>query len=372
MTGNQGDFISGINIVLKAMVEGNLEEAERLLLETSGIKPMEAEADSLIQNLSALISQLKEASAFAKSLSEGKLTFEGPGHFYLFSEYKQLQSNLRHLTWQAKQIAKGDYSQQVSFMGEFSVAFNQMIIGLREAKKTQEQLKALYATRDMFYSIISHDLRSPFFAILGFSDMLDNEWDEIAEEERKTYLSNIRKTAHSTFDLLERLLEWSRLQTGSMKFNSSYIDIGQLVRDNFSLLAASAEQKNISLRSEISDDTLAWADKDGILLVLRNLINNAIKFTLGGGVITITALPVERMLKVTVADNGVGIPAGNIKKLFSPDEQYRTEGTHNEKGSGLGLILCREIIEKHRGQIWVESIENEGSRFIFTIPLVNQ
>lgn len=362
------EFAAGFCRVLELISNGNLDEAEAMIDSLPHGDSSQACGD-VANKVRSLINQLREGGKFAAALSEGDLLYEAPRNFYLFSEYKQLQANLRHLTWQTQQIAKGDFAQSVNFMGEFSAAFNQMTEGLRAAQKTQDQLKELYATRDKFFSIISHDLRSPFNAILGFSDILTEEWDELSEAERRSFLTNIRNTAHNTFDLLERLLEWSRLQTGKMKLVPGRISLGKLADDNLSLLKPAADRKFIRLVSEMPEDGIAWADKDGILLVLRNLISNAIKFTRHGGVITVSSAPMNNLVVVTVSDTGVGIPAGDIKKLFRFEEQLKTEGTDKERGSGLGLVLCREIIEKSGGRIWAESTEGEGSRFSFTLPL---
>lgn len=355
--------------VLNSISGGDLDHAEKLIEQFSHDPASEASCGNVAEKLRELISHLRDGAKFAAALSSGDLQYEAPRNFYLFSDYKQLQSNLRHLTWQAQQIAKGDYSQNVKFIGELSDAFNQMIEGLRAAKKTQEQLKELYTTRDKFFSIISHDLRSPFNAILGFSDILTEEWDELTEVEQKNFLHNIRNTAHQTFELLERLLEWSRVQTGKMRFVPGRINIAQIVEENFKLLKASADRKYIRLVSEVPDDSFAWADKDGILLVVRNLINNAIKFTRHGGVISVSYAFMQTLVVVTVSDTGVGIAPQDIKKLFRFEEQLKTEGTDREKGSGLGLVLCKEIIDKSGGKIWAESTEGDGSRFSFTLPM---
>jgi len=363
------EFCSVLCGILERISRGDLNEAETLLDTLAAKKGIGDHCVKVTEDIRTLITQLREGAKYANALSEGILHYEAPKNFYLFSEYKQLQANLRHLTWQTQQIAKGDYSQNVNFMGEFSAAFNQMIDGLRAAQKIQDQLKDLYATRDKFFSIISHDLRSPFNAILGFSDILTEEWDELSEAERKNFLQNIRNTAHNTFDLLERLLEWTRIQTGKMKFSPILLGLCNLVQENFNLLAPAAARKFIRLVQEVPDERFVWADKDAILLVLRNLISNAIKFTRHGGVITVSAAPMNNLAVITVSDTGVGISAENIKKLFRFEEQLKTEGTDREKGSGLGLVLCREIIEKSGGRIWAESNEGEGSRFSFTLPL---
>jgi signal transduction histidine kinase len=353
--------------ILQKISRGELQDAE-VLLDTALVKQdPEAHCKKITEDIKTLIKQLGEGAKFASALLDGKLNYEAPKNFYLFSEYKQLQANLKHLTWQTQQIAKGDYSQNVNFMGKFSHAFNRMIDGLKEAQKTQDQLKELYATRDKFFSIISHDLRSPFNAILGFSDILVEEWDELTDAERKNFLRNIRNTAHNTFDLLERLLEWSRIQTGKMRFVTARLNLGKVVEETFNLHTASAGNKLIGLIMEVAAESYAWADKDAILLVLRNLISNGIKFTRQGGLVTVSAALMNNLVVISVSDTGVGISKENLKKLFRFEE--KTEGTDKEKGSGLGLVLCKEIIEKSGGRIWAESTEGEGSVFSFTLPL---
>ncbi|MEI7491202.1 MAG: HAMP domain-containing sensor histidine kinase [Bacteroidota bacterium] len=364
-----GEFAQTICEILNNISRGELDEADALLNKQLVNHETNTPCGNVAEHIKNLISHLREGTRFATALSEGDLLYEAPRNFYLFSGYKQLQANLRHLTWQAQQIAKGDYSQNVNFIGELSAAFNQMIEGLRAARRTQDQLKELYSTRDKFFSIISHDLRSPFNAILGFADILNEEWDELSDTERKTFLQNIRNTSHNTFDLLERLLEWSRVQTGKMKITPTRLNLANLVRDNFKLLSPTAEGKFIHMVSEVAEDCYAWGDKDAILLVLRNLLNNAIKFTRHGGLITVSAAAMHKLVVVTVSDTGVGISAENMNKLFRFEEQLKTEGTDKERGSGLGLVLCREIIDKSNGRIWAESTEGEGSRFSFTLPL---
>jgi signal transduction histidine kinase len=197
---------------------------------------------------------------------------------------------------------------------------------------------------------------------------LTDEWDELSEADRKNFLKNIRSTAHNTFSLLERLLEWSRLQTGKMKLVPGIIRLDQMVNETLSLLGPEGSRKFIRFNTELADGLQAWADRDGILLVLRNLISNAIKFTRHGGQVTVSAAPMNKLVVVTVSDSGVGISQENQKKLFQFESQFKTEGTDHEKGTGLGLVLCKEIIEKSGGRIWAESTEGEGSRFSFTLP----
>jgi signal transduction histidine kinase len=153
-----------------------------------------------------------------------------------------------------------------------------------------------------------------------------------------------------------------------MKLSPVKLDIFRLVQDIFLMFAEKAELKRIRMISEVIPGTTAWSDTDAIVLILRNLISNAIKFTGKGGLVTVSAIPTGQMLMITVADTGIGIVAGNIEKLFRFEHQFRQEGTEKEKGSGLGLVLCNDVVTKLGGRIWVESIEGAGSRFSFSIP----
>ena len=368
MTENCAELSDEVCRILESISRGELHESG-ILLDELKKKEGSAEVLKIAEALGTLQKQLSEGLKFASALSDGDLQYEAPRNFYLFSEFKQLQANLRHLTWQTQQIATGDYNQSVNFMGEFATAFNQMIEGLKAGKKNQDDLKDLYSTRNKFFSIISHDLRSPFNAILGFSDILAEEWDELSDSERRNFLHNIRNTAHVTFDLLERLLEWSRIQTGKMKFSPVRLELDKLIAETLKLLTPTADRKLIRLILEVSQEKYVWADKDAVLLVLRNLVSNAIKFTLHGGNIRVSTLQVKEQVVVTVSDTGVGISPENVKKLFKFEEQLKTEGTDHEKGTGLGLVLCREIVEKSGGRVWADSTEGEGSRFSFTLPL---
>ena len=246
---------------------------------------------------------------------------------------------------------------------------------ISERKRAEEilinseiQLRELNATKDKFFSIIAHDLKSPFNSIIGFSNLLieqihKKDYDGIAE-----YATIIRNSSQGAMDLLQNLLEWSRSQTGRMEFNPEYVEIVTLIDESIHLLVNSAQQKSIALSKELPRKAIAFADKAMISTILRNLISNAIKFTNPEGAIIISAEQKQNELLISVTDNGVGIKKEVIEKLFRIEEGFSTIGTKNEKGTGLGLILCKEFIEKHGGKIWVESKAGKGSRFCFTIP----
>ena len=240
-----------------------------------------------------------------------------------------------------------------------------------DALKTSEaNLREANATKDKFFSIIAHDLKNPFNSILGFSYYLVEQVQEKNYEGIEEYAQIIQNSSQRVFDLLMNLLEWSHSQTGRMQFNPENFELVELINDVNELLSDSAQQKSIILSREIPLNIPVVADKAMISTVLRNLISNAIKFTHPGGKIVVSTEPKEGEWLVAICDNGVGIKKEAIEKLFRIDETYSTTGTNNEEGTGLGLILCKDFIEKHGGKIWVESEEGMGSKFCFTIPKV--
>jgi PAS domain S-box-containing protein len=239
-----------------------------------------------------------------------------------------------------------------------------------ELKRSTENLVKLNDAKDRFISVISHDLRSPFSSILGFTDLLLND-DELTEEDKKQYARYIQESSRSMLALVSSLLDWTRLQTGRIRFEPEKFAAAAVVDEAIQVLAGSAFQKHIKITNEVKHDSIIFADKGLLLQVFNNLISNAIKFTRTGGEIVISANASEkiRFLEFSVKDNGVGIQEENIKNLFRVETKYTSEGTAGEKGSGLGLSLVKEIVEKHGGDISVESEYLKGSTFRFTIPV---
>lgn len=236
---------------------------------------------------------------------------------------------------------------------------------------SESNLRESNISKDKFFSIIAHDLRGPFNAIIGFSELLHTDYDTFDESEKKTMIRNIHEASLNTFKLLENLLEWSRIQTGRSKPNPEIVDLSTIVNKSMTFLKPQSEKKNIKLFSGIHFGTAAFCDENMITTVIRNLIANAIKFTNNGGEVRISAETKENHIEVTVADNGIGIHPENMKKIFLPDESFKTGGTEGERGTGLGLLLCREFIEINNGKIWANSIEGKGSQFSFTLPKSN-
>jgi len=237
-----------------------------------------------------------------------------------------------------------------------------------KVQQRTRKIEALNATRDKFFSIIAHDLRNPFNTILGLSEIALGNLQHPESEKGRKSVADIRDTAKHTFDLLQNLLWWARSQTGALDFQPGSFNISELIHENIDLLKSQAEKKNIVLKCQCSDEVMVTADTRMIDTVLRNLLSNAIKFTQQGGQIVIAVVSHDRQVEVSVADNGIGISAENIPRIFKLDNKYSRKGTDKERGSGLGLILCQEFIEKHGGVITVESEPGKGSTFRFSLP----
>src|ERR1035437_2605380 len=241
-----------------------------------------------------------------------------------------------------------------------------------ELNRSTENLIKLNETKDKFISIISHDLRTPFSSILGFTDLLIGD-EDLTEDEKKQYIRFIQESSKSMLALVNSLLDWTRLQTGRIKFEPEKISARMIIINSINSLSVAALQKNIILKSEVEKNVTIYADNSLMTQVFNNLISNAIKFTKPGGEIVISASPSKktRFYEFSVRDNGVGIKPENMKELFRIDTKFSSEGTAGEKGTGLGLSLVNEIIEKHGGKIWVESEYGKGSNFKFILPIAS-
>ena len=237
-----------------------------------------------------------------------------------------------------------------------------------EIKKYADELNQLNQTKDKFFSIIAHDLKNPFITILGFSDLLLSDYSELNEEERLFYISEMKKTAETSHNLLLNLLQWSRSQTGRIEFNPTELQIDNVILENIELMMATAERKKIKIIYEIIKPKVVYADKDMLNTIIRNLISNSIKFTKQGGTITLETYDAEDFVEVSIKDTGIGMTKESLKRLFRLDTSHTTPGTEKESGTGLGLILCKEFVEKNGGTISVKSDLGKGSTFIFSLP----
>lgn len=237
-------------------------------------------------------------------------------------------------------------------------------------KEKNADLQKTNATKDRLFSIIGHDLRAPFNIILGYSDLLKTGYEEMNEETRKKLIIKIDDASNRTFGLLRDLLLWTQSQTKKLEITQHNINVKELITEATGPYLANAEKKNISLAIDISDKLIIHADKTAIKTVIGNLFNNAIKFTPRNGNIDIIGKQKQNKIEIVISDTGVGIPAEIIQKLFIFEESKSTLGTEREKGTGLGLIICKELIEEHNGKIWVESELGCGTSFYISLPTV--
>jgi PAS domain S-box-containing protein len=237
-----------------------------------------------------------------------------------------------------------------------------------ELIKNREQLMQLNVTKDSFFSIIGHDLKSPLSSMTGTLEFLLTNYQNLGDEERQKFLAMCKDTSDHAFKLLENLLTWARAQSGDIAYNPESVSAKGVAEDVAKLLNATASNKDINLQVNISPTTIVMADLFMLSTVLRNLISNALKFTNQGGKIVVEAVAQGAYVEVSVKDNGIGIDEEHKPNLFRIDKKTTTKGTNNEKGTGLGLVLCQEFVQRHKGEIRVESKKGEGSTFYFTIP----
>ncbi len=236
-------------------------------------------------------------------------------------------------------------------------------------RRYSEELIKSNSAKDKLFSIISHDLRNPFNSLLGFSDMLANNIEDFTELEIKDSAKTLHKTATNLFNLLSNLLEWSRLQTGNFTSEKTEFSLDVILNHVLSSYADTFESKNLKLIKENESDLNIFADQNMIEASIRNIITNAIKFTKSGGTIKAGCRANDKNAEIYVKDNGVGISKEDQNRLFKIEQLYSSEGTNNEKGTGFGLLLCKEFVEKNGGTIKFESEKDKGSIFIISLPL---
>ncbi|MEZ7883894.1 MAG: PAS domain S-box protein [Bacteroidales bacterium] len=238
---------------------------------------------------------------------------------------------------------------------------------ITEQKEREEELRKLVATRDMYFSIIAHDLRGPIGSFAGLTEMMNTSL--LDKESEKEIISELAKLSKSTFELLENLLIWARSQRGDVALNLTQINLSTLVEIVLSPLKTLAQQKNILLINEVKDGTTVFADSEALSLIIRNIVSNSIKFTKSGGRVLVSSKKRDSLMEISIIDNGIGMPKEVADRLFTSDGYQTRRGTDNEKGSGLGLMMSSEFVKRMGGEIKVESIENIGTRVFFTVPV---
>lgn len=280
-------------------------------------------------------------------------------------EYR-LKNKFGEYRW-IRDFGRPFYDLDDTFLGYIGSCYD-----ITEIKDNELRLMELNATKDKFFSIIAHDLKSPFSSIVGFSEHLV----ELVKENNYSHIDEVAaiilNSSNRAMDLLSNLMTWSQIESGRMPFKPENLDITSDVSEAISFIKPNALQKSINIENKITSTFQVFADKYMISTVLRNLLSNAIKFTENGGKVTIFSTTDKNELTVTITDNGVGISKDRIDKIFTINKGYSTPGTNKEKGTGLGLILCKEFIEKHHGKIWVESNVGSGSSFNFSLLTTNE
>ena len=243
-----------------------------------------------------------------------------------------------------------------------------LVSKFRAQKKTNNLLNELNSSKDKFFSILAHDLKNPFQGLLGYTEMLHTDYNSLERDEVRESIASLHSVTRTVYNLLEGLLEWSRAQTGRMEYNPILFKLSEEVRKVVELSIKNATLKEISFTAEIDETIIVFADRNMVSTILRNLVANAIKFTNSGNLIKVIAEKKKNEIVVTVLDQGIGMSQEELDSLFRIDIHHTTLGTNGEEGTGVGLILCKELVKNNDGKIWAESELGKGSRFIFTLP----
>lgn len=248
----------------------------------------------------------------------------------------------------------------------------ELLIKNEEIIEKNRRLEVLNSTKDRFFSIISHDLKNPFFTLLGYTEFLEKEYNLMNEQERIGYIKHLNKNLKKVYELVNNLLQWSLTQTNGLRIKKEYFEINEIIENIISLLNYSAEQKRIKINMNIKQNTKIFADKNTIITILRNIIGNAIKYSYKDSEINLYSKEDEDYILLEIQDSGIGISQELKNELYKLDIIKKSKGTDSEEGTGLGLIICKEFIEKNDGVIWYESEEGEGTSFFVKIPKVNK
>lgn len=257
-----------------------------------------------------------------------------------------------------------------------ATGFQGVIRDISDIKKSEaklkaysEELKLLNSDKDRFMKILAHDLRSPFNTILGFSNLLLNNFEKYDNDVVLKNLNLIKNASQKTYNLLDDLLLWSKSQSGMLPFEPGIFEFNEICLESIEEQKELAMQKDITLECKLTSKIYIQSDKNLLKTILRNLLSNAIKFTQKKGNIDILAEYNENSTLITVADNGIGMGTNEISNIWNFEKSYTNVGTAQEKGTGFGLVICKEFVEKHGGKIWIESKKGVGSKFIFSLPI---
>lgn len=323
-----------------------------------------------------IFSVLKKGDVFGKYYLIDKkrrsATVTALSHSFLFRFHQDVFYNV---TKNENTVIKGVLKALVGRLRDMNIAEEQLasqnheiVRQKEELEKQKKELLELNATKDKFFSIIAHDLRSPISTLISLSEVLHTDLDLLTQEQIHEILSSLHDLSKNYLKLLDNLLQWSRIQTGRMVPSPENIDMVSLIGEVTGIYKASAFEKQVDLINTATGTFTAYADKNMVRTILRNLLSNAIKYTPAHGNVEVGIKEGDRWVETYVKDSGIGMSPLMVEKLFHLDQTFSTAGTANEKGTGLGLILCKEFVEKNGGKIVIESERGNGSLFRFTLP----
>jgi two-component system, sensor histidine kinase and response regulator len=351
-----------------------ITEVVHYLLKGEQVSQIECSSDpddeikQLTGKVNELIGLFLDISNAIKPLALGKLDEDFNPRILFLSPFKQLQANLRYLTWQTQEIAKGNFSLRVDFMGDFSEAFNSMVAALGKAQQAAEEAQQ---AKSRFLANMSHEIRTPMNAIIGFVDLARNESDA---EKRDEYLSLVATSGGHLLTIINDILDFSKAEAGELVLEAIDFDLHQMVHDTMRMVCQKAESKEVDTFCTVDDEIKFYVEGDPTRLrqILINLLGNAIKFTDHGSVgVRVTIVEDrggEKIIQFSVEDTGIGIPHAKKDTIFESFSQADAATTRMYGGTGLGLAICKTYVEKMGGIIWIESVEGKGSSFLFKIP----
>lgn len=362
MDQNERDRVDKITAVVHYLLKG--EQVSQIECSSDP----DDEIRQLAEKVNELIGLFLDISNAIKPLALGKLDEELKSRILFLSPFKQLQANLRHLTWQTQQIAKGNFNLRVDFMGDFSEAFNSMVDSLDRAQKASE---AAQQAKSRFLANMSHEIRTPMNAIIGFVDLAR---DESNTEKRDEYLSLAASSGKHLLAIINDILDFSKAEAGELVLEAIDFDLHQMVHDTMRMEDQKAESKGLETFCTIDDEIKFYVEGDPTRLrqILINLLGNAIKFTNHGSVgVRVTLVEdwgEKKIIQFSVEDTGIGIPDDKKDTIFESFSQADAATTRMYGGTGLGLAICKTYVEKMDGIIWIESKAGKGSSFLFKIP----
>ncbi len=358
-----------------AKAEENYRKAYKI---ASGMKEvyLKLECYKFMTEYYELKNDSKKALLFGKKYYMLKDSLTRRENIEMIYQYEANQLNMKNendklLLQKENEISK---KQTQYLLGLIIIVLIFSFIFYRKAIKTKvlnKNLSQLNKLKDKFFGIIAHDLRNPFNVLLGFSEILEKDFHKMPDEEKMEIIKEIRIASKNNYQLLENLLSWANSQTGAVPFNQKKINLLEIVLDTQALYVTAAKNKSVIIENQINDSIAVKADADMLKSILRNLISNAVKFSNSSGKIVISAKHSGEYVTTCINDSGIGIPEEKIKTLFVMEKVSTTFGTAGEAGTGLGLMLCKEFVEKNGGKIWIESSPGIGSKFCFTIPAYN-